>query len=60
MGRWPSGFHVGRNSFRQWTGYVFSRAEIPSGFVTAAANHWNQDAKAIINEVVRREYDKLR
>src|SRR5215467_1306521 len=24
------------------------------------ATHWNQDAEAIINEVVRREYDKLR
>ena len=56
----------GRNegiSFRQWTdkGYVFCRAEIPIGVCDCCgAKHWNQDAEAIINEVVRREYDKLR
>jgi len=55
-------FHVGRNqwiSFRHWTdkGYVFCRAEIPLGVCDCCgAKHWNQDAKAIINEVVRREY----
>ena len=50
-------------SFRQWTdkGYVFSRAEIPIGVCDCCgSNNWNQDAEAIINEVVRREYDKLR
>ena len=60
------GHVTGRNegiSFRQWTdkGYVFCRAEIPIGDCDCCgAKHWNQDAEAIINEVVRREYDKLR
>ena len=50
-------------SFRQWTdkGYIFCRAEIPIGVCErSGARHWNEDAEAIINEVVRREYDKLR
>jgi hypothetical protein len=49
-------------SFRQWTdkGYVFCRAEIPIGVCDrCGAKHWNQVAEAIIEEVVRREYDKL-
>jgi hypothetical protein len=60
------GHVTGRNegiSFRQWTdkGYVFCRAEIPLGVCDCyGARNWNQDAEAIINEVVRREYDKLR
>jgi len=47
-------------SFRQCTdkGYVFGRVEIPIGVCDCCgAKHWNQE---IINEVVRREYDKLR
>src|SRR5262249_53386750 len=41
--------------------YVFCRAEIPIGVCDCCGTkHWNQDAEAIINEVVRREYDKLR
>jgi hypothetical protein len=37
------------------------RVEIPIGVCDCCgAKHWNQDAEAIINEVVRREYDKLR
>ena len=50
-------------SFRQSTdkGYVFCRAEIPIGVCDrCGAKHWNQVAEAIIEEVVRREYDKLR
>jgi hypothetical protein len=50
-------------SFRQWTdkGYVFCRAEIPIGACDrCGAKHWNQVAEAIIEEVARREYDKLR
>ena len=50
-------------SFRQSTdkGYVFCRAEIPIGVCDrCGAKHWNQVAEAIIDEVVRREYDKLR
>ena len=60
------GHVTGRNegiSFRQWTdkGYVFCRAEIPLGVCDCCgARHWNQDAEVIINEVIRREYDKLR
>ena len=60
------GHVTGRNegiSFRQWTdkGYVFCRAEIPIGVCDrCGAKHWNQVAEAIIEEVVRREYDKLR
>ena len=60
------GHVTGRNegiSFRQWTdkGYVFCRAEIPIGVCDCcSAKHWNQVAEAIIEEVVRREYDKLR
>jgi len=50
-------------SFRQWTdkGYIFCRAEIPIGVCErCGSRHWNEDAEAIINEVVRQEYDKLR
>jgi hypothetical protein len=49
--------------FRQWTdkGYVSCRAEIPIGVCDrCGTKHWNQVAEAIIEEVVRREYDKLR
>jgi hypothetical protein len=52
-----------RITFRQWTdkGYVFCRAEIPIGVCEqCGARNWNEDAEAIIEEVVRREYDKLR
>src|SRR5262249_14498058 len=45
-----------RISFRQWTdkGYVFCRAEIPLEVCDCCgAKHWNQDAEAIINEVVQ-------
>jgi hypothetical protein len=75
VGRCPSGFHDQRCdfckrghvtgckegiSFRQWND-VFCRAEIPLGVCDCCgAKHWNQDAEAIINEVVRREYDRLR
>src|SRR6516162_10437935 len=39
----------------------FCRAEIPIGVCDCCgAKHWNQDAEAIIEEVVRREYDNLR
>jgi hypothetical protein len=48
--------------FRQWTdrGYVHCHAEIPIGVCNfCGGKHWNQEAEAIIEEVVRREYDKL-
>ena len=49
-------------AFRQWTdkGYVFCRAEIPIGICDrCGSRHWNADAEAIIEETVRREYEKL-
>jgi hypothetical protein len=49
-------------AFRQWTdrGYIHCHAEIPIGLCDFCGwKHWNQEAEAIINEVVRREYDKL-
>jgi hypothetical protein len=63
---WKRGRVTRRNqriTFRQSTdkGYVFCRAEIPIGVCDRCrAKHWNQDAEAIIEEVVQREYDKLR
>jgi hypothetical protein len=49
-------------AFRQWTdrGYVHCRAEVPIGLCNlCSSKHWNEEAEAIIEEVVRREYDKL-
>ena len=49
-------------AFRQWTdrGYVHCEAEIPLGVCNLCdGKHWNQEAEAIIEEVVQREYDKL-
>jgi hypothetical protein len=49
-------------AFRQWTnrGYIHCHAEIPIGLCDFCGwKHWNQEAEAIINEVVRRQYDKL-
>jgi hypothetical protein len=49
-------------AFRQWTdrGYVHCRAEVPIGLCDrCGSKHWNQEAEAIVEEVVRREYEKL-
>jgi hypothetical protein len=49
-------------TFRQWTdkGYVFCRATIPIGVCDhCGSRHWNEDAEAIIEDVVRQEYQKL-
>ena len=49
-------------AFRQWTdrGYIRCQAEIPIGLCNSCGwKQWNQEAEAIIEEVVRREYDKL-
>jgi hypothetical protein len=49
-------------AFRQWTdkGYVFCRATIPIGVCNrCGSRHWSEDAEAIIEDVVRREYRKL-
>jgi len=49
-------------SFRQWTdkGYILCRAAIPMGICeSCGAKYWDDDAEAIIEEAVRREYQKL-
>lgn len=49
-------------AFRQRTdrGYIHCRAEIPIGLCNlCGSSHWNPEAEAIIEEVVRCEYDKL-
>lgn len=59
--------HIGQRSqriaFRQWTdkGYIFCRATIPIGICDrCGSRHWNEEAEAIIEDVVRSEYQKLR
>jgi hypothetical protein len=52
-----------RLSFYQWTdkGYVFCSAEIPMLTCdSCGSKSWDDAAESIIEEVVRREYDKLR
>jgi hypothetical protein len=49
-------------AFRQWTdrGYVHCRAEVPIGLCDhCGSKHWSQEAEAIVEGVVRREYEKL-
>jgi hypothetical protein len=49
-------------AFRQWTdrGYIHCRAEVPIGVCSHCNSyHWNQEADAITEGVVRREYEKL-
>jgi hypothetical protein len=49
-------------AFRQWTdkGYVFCRAEVPVGICDrCGARHWNADAEAIVEDAVRRAYERL-
>jgi hypothetical protein len=49
-------------AFRQWTvrGYIHCRAEVPIGLCDRCGwEYWNQEAEAIIEEAVRREYEKL-
>jgi hypothetical protein len=49
-------------AFRQRTdrGYIHCEAEIPIGLCNGCGwKQWNQEAEAIIEQVVRREYDKL-
>jgi hypothetical protein len=48
--------------FRQWTdkGYLTCAAVIPMAICNAcAAKTWDEKGEAILNEAVRREYDKL-
>ena len=45
-----------------WTdrGYVHCHVEVPIGLCDqCGSEHWNQEAEAIIEEAVRREYEKL-
>src|SRR5262249_54183674 len=49
-------------AFRQWTdrGYAHCRVEVPIGVCDrCGSDHWSQEADAIVEEAVRREYDKL-
>jgi hypothetical protein len=49
-------------AFRQWTdrGFVHCRAEALIGLCDhCGSKHWNQEAEAIVEEAVRREYEKL-
>ncbi len=49
-------------AFRQWTdkGYVHCRVTIPIGTCdTCGARTWDQAGENVIEEAVRREYDKL-
>src|SRR5262245_64457836 len=49
-------------AFRQRTdrGYVHCRTEVPIGLCDhCGSKHWNQEAEAIVEEAVRREYAKL-
>jgi hypothetical protein len=41
-------------------GYIHCHAKIPIGLCNSCGwKRWNQEAEAIIEQVVRREYDKL-
>jgi hypothetical protein len=58
--------HVTRHhrgiAFRQWTdrGYVSCRVTIPLGVCDhCGSKHWTEDAEAITEDAVRREYAKL-
>jgi YgiT-type zinc finger domain-containing protein len=50
-------------TFHQWTdkGYVFCRVNVPLGVCDhCGSRDWSEEAEALIEEAVRREYDKLR
>ena len=49
-------------AFHQWTdkGYIFCRVTLTLGVCDVCGwRDWNDGAEAVINEAVRREYDKL-
>ena len=55
--------HIEQIKFRQLTdrGYIFCRAEVPIGICNrCSSKHWNKDAEAIVDDIVRQEYEKLR
>jgi hypothetical protein len=48
-------------AFRQWTdrGYVSCRVNVPLGVCDRCqSSHWNKEAEVIVEEAVRREYEK--
>jgi hypothetical protein len=50
------------SSSSQWTDrcYIHCRAEVPIGLCDRCGwEYWNQEAEAIIEEAVQREYEKL-
>ena len=61
-----SGQVIRRNeqiAFRQLINgrYVFCRVTIPLGVCDpCGSKHWTQDAEAIVDDTVRREYERLR
>ena len=49
-------------AFRQWTdrGYISCRVTLPLGVCDRCqSRHWKEDAEAVVEGAVRREYDKL-
>ena len=55
-------WHDRRLAFRKWTdrGYVSCRVTIPLGVCDRCqSRHWKEDAEAVVEGAVRREYDKL-
>ena len=49
-------------AFHQWTdrGHVFCHATIPVGVCDRCkSEHWDEDAEAVIQDAVRKEYEKL-
>jgi hypothetical protein len=60
-----NGRFIGRTeklAFHQWTdkGYVFCRIAVTIGICTLCGSRdWNEDTEALIDDTVRREYNKL-
>ncbi len=49
-------------AFHQWTnkGYVYCRVEVPMRVCDRCGSRdWDEETEALIEEAVRREYDKL-
>jgi hypothetical protein len=50
-------------AFQQWTdkGYVYCRVGVSLGICTHCdSRDWGENTEALVEEAVRREYDKLR
>jgi hypothetical protein len=49
-------------AFHQWTdkGYIFCRVEVPLGVCDrCGSSDWTEEAEAIVEAAVRREYNRL-